>query len=1115
MQNNPYAGPRSIGGVHHQDEKLYGRDREVGDLLDLVITDRIVLLYSPSGAGKTSLLQAGLIPALRRHRFTVRPIARVHFEPPPEARFNAASGNRYTLSVLLSLEEALPKGERTDPAALAQMTLAGYLDAHPRGDVLIIDQFEEVLSVDPTDQAEKVEFFGQLGDALRARHRWAVLSMREDYLARCDAYLDLIPTRLSNTFRLDLLNRDAAVAAMRGPALDRNVEFAEDAAKELADNLRRITVLSEGLRAGEARLGAYVEPVQLQVVCRQLWDHLPEGASTIGREEVARVGNVDEALATYYDEAVARAAEKSGVPERSLRDWFNDQLITPRKTRSQASLGEPRTDAIQPALKSLRDRYVIRTDQRLGSVWYELAHDRLVEPVLGSNQRWFDSHLQKAQKLAVLWGQQQSENLLLTGADLQEAQQWAAGQELLETERRYLAASADRQAAIELKEQQEKRLRFRLRIAVAAMAVALALGVASWYGWRAAAEHERDARENLAASDVQNVARLWSAGRPAEALASLARALRANPRDPAAYTWAAVMLGWQQARLPEFELEFKKRVDRVAFSGDGRRVVTAIGDGDPRAQLWDVETGKAVGAEFAISNASRIRLNFDGSLLFASTPPIMTNDLTAQLHRTTDGSQVDLGILTVEDAEFSKAGKWLLVNAWTPQGNGMVDPVVHLLSSEGKAVSPTGGVQQANPEMAGHGRFSKDGTYLVVAEAARVRVWNLESGKQWTSPRLASAVLGAGIRADNQEVALVTAGTNVVQRWSLATGRVTEWEEMVLPHPVERATLSYTPKGQLVVTAPGFVSLVGRGTYSLQAGETAHYAGGEAIAISGNERITLRDAETFEVTGHVFPAGQMSGWAVSQQAGWVAVAAGGGTVTQLYQFSGAAQKDKAKAEDPAVDGSTSGKLRLAFPGLIYEEPEVRDAAGKTISKLNSRARISLEGRRFGAFSRDGQRVAVGDSHGDAQVFEVSSGKEAGARIELGTPIERIVLSPDGRILFTATADRRLRTFEVESGALMGVLEFEEKLTGLSTSADGRRLLVATATQRFGWDLQLPQDLGATLADLAEAVGGYRIPEASSSKGLVRIPLAERRNMAEEALTEPRLTELVKRLLPGR
>ena len=51
-KSNPYVGPRAF----QDGETLYGRDREVAKLLNLLIAERIVLLYSPSGAGKTSLL---------------------------------------------------------------------------------------------------------------------------------------------------------------------------------------------------------------------------------------------------------------------------------------------------------------------------------------------------------------------------------------------------------------------------------------------------------------------------------------------------------------------------------------------------------------------------------------------------------------------------------------------------------------------------------------------------------------------------------------------------------------------------------------------------------------------------------------------------------------------------------------------------------------------------------------------------------------------------------------------------------------------------------------------------------------------------------------------------
>jgi Novel STAND NTPase 1 len=120
---NPYVGPRAF----QYGETLYGRDREVVELLDLLIAERIVLLYSPSGAGKSSLIQAALIPELEKEGFRVLPVMRVSLEPSP-ALDTSPMANRYILSLLLSLEEALPEEQQMPLAELAGMELVDYLD---------------------------------------------------------------------------------------------------------------------------------------------------------------------------------------------------------------------------------------------------------------------------------------------------------------------------------------------------------------------------------------------------------------------------------------------------------------------------------------------------------------------------------------------------------------------------------------------------------------------------------------------------------------------------------------------------------------------------------------------------------------------------------------------------------------------------------------------------------------------------------------------------------------------------------------------------------------------------------------------------------------------------
>ena len=104
---NPYVGPRSF----RYGEKLYGREQEVPALLDLLIAERIVLLYSPSGAGKTSLVQAALIPELMNEEFDVLPVMRVNKELPPELK-GVKGANRYLVSLFLYLEEGLPRDRR-------------------------------------------------------------------------------------------------------------------------------------------------------------------------------------------------------------------------------------------------------------------------------------------------------------------------------------------------------------------------------------------------------------------------------------------------------------------------------------------------------------------------------------------------------------------------------------------------------------------------------------------------------------------------------------------------------------------------------------------------------------------------------------------------------------------------------------------------------------------------------------------------------------------------------------------------------------------------------------------------------------------------------------------
>lgn len=443
--SNPYVGPRPL----FAGEPLFGRDRELRELRDLLISQGIVVLYSPSGAGKTSLIQAGLVPEMVQADFHVLPVIRLNQRPLAPHRNSA---NRYVLSAVHSLDAGLSAADQRAPDQLAGMTLAEYLAQRPRqtemagSELLIFDQFEEVLTLDPSDQAAKTAFFAQVREMLRQESRWALFSLREDHLAALDPYAASVPTRLKTTYRVALLDPQAARVAIQRPAANAGFEFTDDAAERLVDDLRRIRVQqSDG--STEELHGPFVEPVQLQVVCHRLWNQMPERTNRIDSDLVESLGSVGAALRGFYADCVDAVARETGIPERDVRVWFGERLIAKNGIRSQV-LWEPGggTGLDDRAISMLVDRHLVRAESRRGATWLELAHDRMIEPILADNDDWFPVNLSTLQQLARLWdAQRQAPGYLLTGEALEQAEQWAAEHptSLTEVDRTFLADSRD------------------------------------------------------------------------------------------------------------------------------------------------------------------------------------------------------------------------------------------------------------------------------------------------------------------------------------------------------------------------------------------------------------------------------------------------------------------------------------------------------------------------------------------------------------------------------------------------------------------------------------------------------------------------------------------------
>ena len=95
---NPYVGPRTF--TENERGLFFGREREARDLTARIVSERLLLFYAQSGAGKSSLLHTRLIPGLRdREGFQVLPVGRVSGALPAGAE---AVDNIYRFNLLAS-----------------------------------------------------------------------------------------------------------------------------------------------------------------------------------------------------------------------------------------------------------------------------------------------------------------------------------------------------------------------------------------------------------------------------------------------------------------------------------------------------------------------------------------------------------------------------------------------------------------------------------------------------------------------------------------------------------------------------------------------------------------------------------------------------------------------------------------------------------------------------------------------------------------------------------------------------------------------------------------------------------------------------------------------------
>lgn len=236
----PYDGRCPYKGLDVFEEEdsdlFFGRERLVEDLVSRVKESRAVFITGPSGSGKSSLVRAGLVPALKAGK--IRNSDRWLYETikPGREPFEALA---LAFSRLKSPELAdyfRQHAHATDILhKCAESALSGRTDQHL---VLFIDQFEEVFT--QINEEERAAFLELLTDAVRIENGRVILlfAMRSDFVSNCATYPQLNELLNRQFIQIGAMQPHELVSAIAQPALRVGLRIDPDLIAQIINDMQ-------------------------------------------------------------------------------------------------------------------------------------------------------------------------------------------------------------------------------------------------------------------------------------------------------------------------------------------------------------------------------------------------------------------------------------------------------------------------------------------------------------------------------------------------------------------------------------------------------------------------------------------------------------------------------------------------------------------------------------------------------------------------------------------------------------------------------------------------------------------------------------------------------------
>lgn len=440
FQPRPFSGECPYVGLEpfrEQDaQRFFGRERLVSELILRIQESRFLFIAGPSGSGKSSLVRAGLIPALKDGR---APGSRewlytsmVPGRAPLESLGKAVSVLAGSLQPLNDFRQPV---ETLAPAALIDWSEVLLGDDQNRRMVLVVDQFEEVFTqLQEQEKSLREAFLQQLTRAAAKQESRLVvlLTLRSDFVSNCAAYPALNALLNQGFFQVGPMSPQELVSAIARPAVQAGLRIEPDLITQVVQDMRQ--------EPGALPL--------LQFALRDLFDHEQSkgGVMALTLQGYLERGGIHQALARYADDAFGQLSQK----EQEMARWIFRGLVQPgrgtqdsRRTALFEELAPAGSDIhqVEAVIRRLADARLLITDERADTPQEDrtatLAHERLLDAwpwlhrLVDENRESIALQVEIEQDAQRWQGSQRDDSYLYTGARLATAQERLAEKQIV------------------------------------------------------------------------------------------------------------------------------------------------------------------------------------------------------------------------------------------------------------------------------------------------------------------------------------------------------------------------------------------------------------------------------------------------------------------------------------------------------------------------------------------------------------------------------------------------------------------------------------------------------------------------------------------------------------